>query len=155
MTDLNIRQFIESMSSELSDETKKKWEALSTLLLSDGIGGFSKKELKTLLDGRDLNNLSIDEYCELVESRYTDKVPKIDHSKNCNYMVRAYREPAGTICYMPVKMDSKDKDIDLGCVRDKTNSIITFESLEEASRFSRRVLDKFKSGSMDDVIVDK
>jgi hypothetical protein len=155
MTDLSIRQFIESMSSELSDETKKKWEALSTLLLSEGIGGFSKKELKTLLDGRDLNSLSIDEYCELVESRYNDKVPKIDYNKNCKYMIRAYRESAGTICYLPEEMADKDADIDLGCVRDKTNNIITFESLEEASKFSRVLLDKFKGGRMTDVLLDK
>jgi hypothetical protein len=52
-------------------------------------------------------------------------------------------------------MADKDVDIDLGCVRDKTNNIITFESLEEASKFSRELLDKFKGGRMTDVLLDK
>ena len=152
MTDLSIRQFIDGMASELSDETRRKWEALSTLMLSEHVGGFSDKELKALLDGRDLSSLSIDEYCELVESRYIDKVPKID--RRGNYMIRAYRESAGTIYYTPEKMDCPGMDIDLGCVRDKNNNIITFVSLDTASAYSRELLDKFKQGKMSDVTVD-
>ena len=154
MTDLDLRRFLETMRVDLTDENRRQWDAVSTLILDKSLGGFDAKTVSGIIGNRSLEDISIEEYCDLIESRYSDKVPKLDSDMgDKSYVIRAYRESDGKICYLPEQVSDMSLDLDLGCVRNKNNTVVSFNDLTSASEYARKLIDKFKTGEVEDVLI--